>query len=252
MQNTDYRPLVFFDLETTGPDITNDRIVEIALLKEDVTGFSAISRVIRLNPGIPIPASATVIHGISDSDVQNEPTFAAVAPEILEFILGCDLAGYNCNRFDYPLLVEEFMRVGITLNDPHRLIIDAYQIFIKNEERTLSAALKFYCDRNHDGAHGAMADVVATRDVLKAQLKRYGLNGDRKELHDYTSIPGRLDFAGKIVEKDLVACFAFGKYKDQQVLWIAKSDPGYIKWMLAGDFPLYTKHILKQIIKNES
>jgi len=242
------KPIVFFDLETTGIDVVNDRIVEISLLKVFPDGKEE-TKTMRINPEMPIPPQSTEIHGISDEDVKNEPTFNTVAKEIAKYIEGCDLAGYNSNKFDIPLLAEEFLRVGVDFDMKKLRFIDVQVIFHKMEQRTLSAAYKFYCDKNLDNAHSAEADTKATFEILKAQIDRYtDLNNDMEELSSFSSHNKNADFAGRIVYNDKdEEVFNFGKYKGQTVESVLEKDQGYFSWMLNSDFPLYTKKVLTAI-----
>ncbi|MDR2627503.1 MAG: 3'-5' exonuclease [Dysgonamonadaceae bacterium] len=241
-------PLVFFDLETTGTNITTDRIVEISYLKVFPNGKEE-SKTRRINPGIPIPTEATAIHGISDEDVKDCPTFKEIAKSLAAQIEGCDLAGYNSNRFDIPLLAEEFLRADVDIDFSKRKFIDVQTIFHKKEQRTLSAAFKFYCNKDLENAHSAEADVKATYEILKAQLDRYDdLKNDMMFLSDYSAFTNNVDFAGRIVyneKKEEV--INFGKYKGRLVSDVLKSDPGYYGWIMQGDFALHTKKILTTI-----
>ncbi len=244
------RPIIFFDLETTGVNTATDRIVEISLVKISPDGKEE-RRTRRINPTIPIPAEATAIHHISDEDVRNEPTFRQIAKSLKEFMEGCDFGGFNSNRFDLPLLVEEFMRAGITdIDFKNRKYIDVQNIFHKKEERTLVAAYRFYCDKElGDAAHGAEADTMATYEVLKAQLDRYpDLENDVEFLSKYTTRNDYADFAGRIAYDDKGReVFAFGKYKGQNVEEVFVKEPGYYDWMMNGDFPQYTKKVITEI-----
>lgn len=242
------KPIVFFDLETTGVDVANDRIVEISLHKVMPDGKEE-TKTMRINPEMPIPPQSTEIHGISDDDVKNEPTFNIVAKDVVKFIEGCDLAGYNSNKFDIPLLAEEFLRVGVDVDLKKHRLIDVQVIFHKMEQRTLSAAYKFYCEKNLDNAHSAEADTIATYEILKAQIDRYtDLNNDMEELSKFSSHNKNADFAGRIVYNDKEEeVFNFGKYKGQTVESVLEKDQGYFSWMLNSDFPLYTKKVLTAI-----
>ena len=242
-------PLVFFDLETTGVNIVQDRIVEISYLKVYPNGKEE-TKTCRVNPGIPIPPEATAVHHISDEDVAHCPSFREIGREIANDIKGCDLAGFNSNRFDLPLLAEEFLRNDIDIDLSNRKMVDVQVIYHKLEQRTLSAAYKFYCGADLEGAHGAAADTRATYEVLKAQLDRYGdtLQNDVAFLSEYSSQHRNVDFAGKIVyNKDGVEVFNFGKYKDQPVAEVLARDTGYYGWMMNGDFALNTKKVLSNI-----
>jgi len=247
-------PLVFFDLETTGTNINSDRIVEICYLKVYPNGNEE-SKTLRINPEMHIPEASSAIHGIYDADVADCPTFKDVAKNIANDIEGCDLAGFNSNRFDIPLLAEEFLRVGVDIDMMKRKFIDVQVIFHKLEQRTLSAAYKFYCDKNLEDAHTAEADTRATYEVLKAQLDRYPdvLENDMKFLADYSSYNKNVDFAGRIVYNEQgVEVFNFGKYKGMSVAEILKKDVGYFGWLMQGDFTLNTKNVLTKIRLRET
>ncbi|MDL2222603.1 3'-5' exonuclease [Bacteroidales bacterium OttesenSCG-928-M11] len=241
-------PLVFFDLETTGIDIVSDRIVEISYLKIMPNGDEE-SKTRRVNPGIPIPAEATAVHSITDEDVKDCPTFQQIAKSLASQIEGCDLAGYNSNRFDIPLLAEEFLRAGVEIDLMKRKFVDVQTIFHKKEQRTLSAALKFYCDKNLENAHSAEADTRATYDILQAQLDRYpDLENDINFLSEYSAFGNNVDFAGRIVFNDkMQEIINFGKYKGRLVEEVLAEDPGYYGWILDGKFPLYTKKCFTNI-----
>lgn len=242
-------PLVFFDLETTGTNISSDRIVEICYLKVYPNGNEE-AKTLRINPGMHIPEASTAIHGIHDEDVADCPTFKEVAKDIAKDLEGADIAGFNSNRFDVPVLVEEFLRAGIDIDLSRRKFIDVQVIYHKLEQRTLSAAYKFYCGKNLEDAHTAEADTRATYEVLKAQLDRYPdvLTNDVGFLSEYSSFSRNVDFAGRIVyDEQNVEVFNFGKYKGQPVAEILRRDPGYYGWMLNGDFTLNTKNVLTKI-----
>ena len=241
-------PIIFFDLETTGINIASDRIVEISYLKVDLNGNETV-KTLRVNPGIPIPEKVTAIHGISDEDVKNEPTFNELAKSLARDFEGCDLGGYNSVRFDIPLLAEEFLRSGVDIDLKRRKFVDVQVIFMKMEPRTLSAAYKFFLGKELKEAHSAEADTLATYEVLQAQLDRYtNLENDIGKLAEFSAHNRNVDFAGRIVynEED-VEVFNFGKYKGKPVREILKNDPGYYGWMMNGDFPLYTKKVLTTI-----
>ncbi len=242
------RPICFFDLETTGIDVAKDRIVEIAILKVFPNGNKE-SKTWLVNPTVPIPPNATEIHGISDEKVANEPTFAALSSQIHTMIKDSDLAGYNSDRFDIPLLAEELLRAGVDFDMKNRVAVDVQTIFHKKEERTLSAALKFYCDQSLENAHTAEADTMATYEILKAQLDRYpDLVNDMKTLSEYTTRKKIADFAGMIAfDKDNEEIFAFGKHKGTKVNTVLETEPGYFGWIQNADFPLYTKKVLTAI-----
>ena len=242
-------PLVFFDLETTGINIAKDRIVEISVLKVYPNGKEE-QKTMRVNPEIPIPAEATAVHGITNEDVKDCPTFKQIAKELARYIEGCDLGGYNSNRFDIPLLAEEFLRVGLDFDMRKRKFVDVQTIFHKMEQRTLSAAYRFYCDKCLEDAHTAAADTFATYEVLKAQLDRYNekLENNVEFLSKFSTQNNNADFAGFIVYDDKgVEVFNFGKNKGIPVEQVLKEQPGYYAWMLNSDFPLYTKKILTEI-----
>ena len=241
-------PLVFFDLETTGIDIVKDRIIEISYVKVFPNGKEE-SKTMRINPGMPIPPASTAIHGITDDDVKDCPLFKNVAKQLAAQIEGCDLAGYNSNRFDIPLLAEEFLRAGVDIDLTRRKFIDVQTIFYKMEQRTLAAAYKFYCQKSLENAHTAAADTMATYEVLKAQLDRYpALKNDVTFLSEFSSFTNNVDFAGRMVynEKNQEV-FNFGKYKGRLVEEVLKQEPAYYSWMMNGDFPLNTKQKLTEI-----
>lgn len=247
-------PLVFFDLETTGVNINTDRIVEICYLKVYPNGNEE-SKTMRINPEMHIPESSSAIHGIYDKDVENCPTFKEVAKDIAKDIEGCDLAGFNSNRFDIPVLAEEFLRADVDIDMMKRKFIDVQVIYHKLEQRTLSAAYKFYCKKELDDAHTAEADTKATYEVLKAQLDMYpeDLKNDMAFLADYSSFNRNVDFAGRIVyDNNDVEVFNFGKYKGASVKEVLQRDPGYYGWILNGDFTLNTKNVLTKIRLRES
>lgn len=241
-------PLVFFDLETTGIDITKDRIVEISYVKVFPNGKEE-SKTMRINPERPIPPESTAIHGITDDDVKDCPTFKAVAKTLAAQIEGCDLAGYNSNRFDIPLLAEEFLRADVNIDLNRRKFVDVQTIFHKMEQRTLSAAYKFYCNKTLENAHTADADTMATYEVLQAQLDRYPeLQNDIAFLSDFSSYNNNVDFAGRMIYNDKKEeVFNFGKFKGRLVEDVLKNEPGYYAWMMNSDFPLNTKQKLTEI-----
>lgn len=241
-------PLVFFDLETTGINIVTDRIVEISYVKVFPNGKEE-SKTRRINPEMPIPAQATAIHGITDEDVKDCPTFKVVAKSLATQIEGCDLAGYNSNRFDIPLLAEEFLRAGVDIDMSKRKFVDVQTIFHKMEQRTLSAAYKFYCEKSLENAHTAEADTIATYEILKAQLDRYPeLKNDINFLSEYSSFNNNVDFAGRMIFNDKgEEVFNFGKNKGRLVTDVLRNDPGYYSWIMQGDFPLNTKKMLTNI-----
>jgi DNA polymerase III subunit epsilon len=242
------KPLAFFDLETTGLDVTNDRIIEIAILKMNPDGSKEhYSK--RVNPEMPISPESSEITGISDADVQNCPTFKELAPEIAAFLGDADLAGYNSNKFDIPVLAEEFLRAESDFDMSARKFIDVQNIFHKMEQRTLAAAYQFYCQQELVTAHAAMADVEATQEVFAAQLKRYeNLEKNIDFLSDFSRSGNNeiLDFAGRIARNDKgEAVYNFGKHKGKSIEQVNQEEPGYYGWMLSANFPLYTKKVLK-------
>ena len=242
------KPLCFFDLETTGINITNDRIVEIAILKVFPNGKEESHRWL-VNPEMPIPEVVSKIHGIYDKDVADKPTFKQLAKEIYNLIKDSDLAGYNSNKFDIPLLAEEMLRAEVDFDMKSRLAIDVQNIFHKMEQRTLSAAYKFYCNETLEDAHTAAADTNATYEVLKAQVDRYDeLENDAKFLADFSTRRKFADMAGFLVfNKEGEECFSFGKHKGKKVDEVLNEEPGYFGWILNADFPLYTKKVLTAI-----
>ena len=241
-------PIVFFDLETTGTNINTDRIVEICYLKVYPNGNEE-SKTLRINPEMHIPEASSAVHGIYDADVADCPTFKEVAKSIARDIEGCDLAGFNSNRFDIPVLAEEFLRAGVDIDMTKRKFVDVQVIFHKMEQRTLSAAYKFYCEKNLEDAHTAEADTRATYEVLKAQLDRYSeLQNDIDFLSKYSSFTNNVDFAGRMIyNEEGKEVINFGKYKGKLVEEVLKTDPGYYSWIMNGDFPLNTKKILTEI-----
>tara|TARA_B100001250_G_scaffold87804_1_gene72633 strand:- start:26574 stop:27359 length:786 start_codon:yes stop_codon:yes gene_type:complete len=241
------RPIVFFDLETTGLQISKDRIVEIAILKVYPNGNKE-GKTWLVNPKIPIPAETTAIHGITDDKIANEPTFKEIATEVSELIHNCDLAGYNSNKFDIPLLAEEFLRAGIEFNMTNRKAIDVQNIFHKLEQRTLVAAYKFYCKKELLSAHNAENDTNATYEVLLAQIDKYEeLENSVDFLADFSENGGRFaDMAGFIrFNQDGEEILSFGKYRNITLLEIWKENPGYFSWINQADFPLFTKNVMR-------
>jgi DNA polymerase-3 subunit epsilon len=243
------RPLCVFDLETTGLQITKDRIVQIAILKVFPDGTTEeFSRLV--NPEMVIAEESTAIHGVSNEMVKNEPTFANLAPEILSFIGDADLAGYNSNKFDIPVLSEELLRTGNDFDLSNRRFVDVQNIFHKMEQRTLAAAYQFYCGKTIENAHNAIYDTLATYEVLLAQLEKYpSLAKDIDALADFSKAGDfqLADFAGRLAynaKKELI--YNFGKHKNKSVVLVLKEEPGYYGWMLEADFPLYTKQILRK------
>ncbi len=241
-------PIVFFDLETTGLNVAQDRIVEIGILKVHVDGKEE-SKTFKVNPEMPIPKESSDIHGITDEDVKDCPTFKEVGKTLAKFMEGCDIAGFNSNKFDVPLLAEEFIRAEVDFDMKKRKFIDVQTIFHKMEKRTLSAAYKLYCDKDLTDAHSAEADTKATYEVLMAQLDRYeDLKNSVDFLSEFSSFNKNADFIGRIVfDDDGDECFNFGKYKGKKVAKVLDDDPGYYGWMMNGDFPLFTKKVLTNI-----
>ncbi len=245
-------PIIFLDLETTGVDVSRDRIVEISLVKI-LPGGDREVKTRRVNPEMPIPAEATAIHGITDDDVKDEPPFRALARSLASYMEGCDLGGFNSNRFDIPMLVEEFLRAGVDVDFKRRKFVDVQNIFHQKERRTLEAAYKFYCDRELEGAHSAEADVMATFEVLEAQLDRYpDLQNDVAFLADFSARDNCADYAGRVVYDDKgVEVFGFGKHKGRSVAEVFRREPTYYTWMMEGDFPAYTKKVITEIRQRE-
>ena len=248
MQLSLKKPLVFFDLETTGINITKDRIVEISYLKVMPDG-QKVSKTRRINPQMPIPAQATAVHGITDDDVKDCPTFQEVARSLAEQIDGCDLAGFNSNRFDIPLLAEEFLRVGVDIDLKKQKFIDVQTIFHKMEPRNLTAAYKYYCGKVLSDAHQAASDTQATYEVLMAQLDKYPeLENDVEALSAFSSFSNNVDFANRLIYNgNGEEVINFGKYKDQLATDVLKKDPGYYGWIMQGDFALDTKKMFTEI-----
>lgn len=242
------RPIAFIDLETTGVNVTTDRIVELSVLKISPNGKEEWMTV-RVNPEMPIPPKTTAIHGISDEDVADSPSFREVGKSLASFLEGCDLAGFNAIKFDIPVLAEEFLRVNIDFNFRKRRYVDVQVIFHKKEQRTLTAAYLFYCKKKLEGAHGSKADTAATYEVLKSQLDMYDdLENDIEKLADFSSFNSNVDFAGRIIlDEKGVEVFNFGKHKGKPVETVLSEEPAYYSWMMNGEFPLYTKKVLTEI-----
>ncbi len=242
-------PIIFFDIESTGLDVANDRIVEISVLKVLTNGDQEI-KTRRVNPEIPISEEAQKIHGIKNEDVANEPTFKEIAKSLANWMSGCDFAGYNLIKFDIPMLAEEFLRAGVDFDFRKRKIIDVQNIFHKMEQRTLSAAYKFYCNKELTLAHTAEADTIATFEILEAQLDRYKdtLENDIKSLAGFSSKTRNLDYAGRIVldEKD-TPVINFGKHKGKSVEEVFRTDTGYYSWIMNNEFTLDTKRVLTEL-----
>ena len=242
------RPLIFFDLETTGTNIIQDRIVEISFIKVYPDG-SEEKKCRRINPGIPIPAAATAVHHITDEDVKNEPTFRQIAKSLYEIFEGCDIAGYNSNKFDVPLLIEEFARCGLNFNISGRFFVDVQNIFHKKEQRNLAAAYRFYCGAEMDNPHSATCDIDATYQVLLGQLKRYpDLENNVEALAKFSKIGNNIDLAGRIIEdENHEPIFNFGKHKGKKVKDVFLKEPSFFAWMLQGDFPKDTKDVVTRL-----
>ncbi|HMW67043.1 MAG TPA: 3'-5' exonuclease [Chitinophagaceae bacterium] len=241
------KPLAFIDLETTGINLGIDRIVEIAIVKIMADGTKNVKRKL-VNPEMPIPKAASDVHGITDEIVKDAPTFKQVAPELKQMLDGCDLAGFNSNRFDIPLLMEEFLRVAIDFDMKNRKLVDVQNIYHKLEPRTLSAAYKFYCNKNLDGAHSAEVDATATYDILQAQTEKYKELGNTVEsILKYIGDDQVVDFARRFVMENGVEVFNFGKHKGRPVAEVLKAEPQYYDWMMKGDFPQHTKQKLTEI-----
>ena len=242
------RPLCFFDLETTGVNVAKDRVVEISILKIFPNGNKE-SKTWLVNPEMPIPPQTTAVHGITDEKVANEPTFKQLSKDIYSMIKGSDLAGFNSDRFDIPLLAEEMLRAEIDVDFKKHLTVDVQTIFHKMEKRNLSAAYKFYCGKDLDNAHSAEADTNATYEVLKSQIEKYDeLENDVSKLSAFSTRTKSVDFAGfVIIDKDGDAAFNFGKHKGKKVVEVLGREPGYFSWLLNADFPRYTKKVLTAI-----
>ena len=241
------RPIACVDLETTGVSVTQDRIVEISIIKIHPDGKREV-KTRRINPGMPIPIEASKIHGIYDADVANEPSFKELANSIKQFLENCDLCGFNSNKFDFPILTEEFFRVGLDVNFRDRHLVDVQQIFFKKEPRNLSAAYKFYCGKELVDAHSAEADALATMDILFAQISHYDdLSDSVEELAVLSKGEDFLDYSRRIKLVNGIPLFNFGKFKDKAVTEVLKMEPQYYDWMMKGDFALDTKNVLSKL-----
>ncbi len=242
------RPIAFFDLETTGVNVATDRIVEIGIIIVNVDNTEKEYRFL-VNPTIPIPVEASLIHGIYTKDVVNEPTFAELSKELFDLLEPCDLAGYNSNRFDVPLLMEEFLRVGINYNIKTRNLLDAFTIFVMHEKRDLGSAYKYFCGKTLENAHTALADVKATYEVFKAQIEKYDdLENDMDSISKkFNQNSNSIDNANRFIWINKIACFNFGKHKGQPIENVLKSNPGYYAWMMKSDFAQDTKQKLTEI-----
>lgn len=243
------RPAIVFDLETTGTSLTKDRIIEISILKISPDGLEEC-RTRRINPEMPIPAEATAVHGITDADVRDCPTFAKVARSLYQWIEGCDVIGFNSNRFDVPMLVEEFLRAGIEVDFHQRHLVDVQTIFHKMEPRTLSAGYRFYCGKTLENAHSAEADTRATYEILQAQIDRYAgeLANDMEALAEYSRHNNYVDYAGMLVYNDEgIETINFGKYRGRPLAEVLRQDPSYYSWVMGADFTLDTKSCFTRI-----
>lgn len=255
------KPLAFFDIESTGVNVASDRIVEISILKINVDGSEEV-KTKRINPGIPIPLETSLIHGIYDEDIQNEPHFKNIAKGLAQFLENCDLAGYNSNKFDVPILMEEFLRAEVEFDISKRKLVDVQNIFHQMEQRTLKAAYKFYCQKELINAHSAEADIRATYEVLLSQIERYKdveykdkagnvfvpVKNDVEALHTFTQVQRNVDFAGTMVYNEKgEELFNFGKHKGKKVNDVFQQEPSYYDWMMNGVFPLYTKKKLTEL-----
>lgn len=243
------RPIAFIDLETTGVNISVDRIVEIAIVKIATDGTRLVKRKL-INPLIPIPPGSSEIHGITDEMVKDAPSFKQAANELKQFMENCDMGGYNSNRFDIPMLIEEFLRIGIEFSIEGRKLVDVQKVFHMMEQRTLSAAYKFYCQKTLDGAHSAEVDATATWEVLEAQVDRYPQIGNTVEsIVKFTGEDDIVDFARRFVkDKEGIEIFNFGKHKGKPVTQVLKEEPQYYDWMMKGDFAMNTKQKLTEIL----
>lgn len=242
------KPLAFIDLETTGINLASDRIVEIAIVKITTDGKQTVKRKL-VNPEMPIPKASSDVHGITDDMVKDAPTFKVIANEIKQFIENCDLAGYNSNRFDIPLLAEEFLRSGLDFDVRGRKLLDVQRIFHMMEQRTLGAAYKFYCNKSLEDAHSAEVDATATWEVLQAQLEKYPQLGTTIDsITKFTGDEEVVDFARRFIFENGVEVFNFGKHKGRAVVDVLKAEPQYYDWMMKGDFPLHTKQKLTEIL----
>lgn len=242
------RPIAFIDLETTGINVSIDRIVEIAIVKIGLDGSKQVKRRL-VNPEMPIPKASADVHGITDEMVKDAPTFKAIANEVKQFMEGADIGGYNSNRFDVPMLNEEFLRAGINVDMESRKLLDVQKVFHMMEQRTLSAAYQFYCHKTLEDAHSAEADATATWEILEAQIERYPQIGKSVEsIVKFTGEDQIIDFARRLVYENGIAVFNFGKHKGKPVVQVLKEEPQYYDWMMKGDFALHTKQKLTEIL----
>ena len=242
-------PIIFLDLETTGVDTSKDRIVEICLIKILPNGDQE-TKTRRIHPEMLIPKESSDIHGITDADVADCPKFRDIAKSLATYIEGCDFGGFNSNKFDIPLLVEEFLRAGVDIDLKKRKFIDVQNIFHKLEQRTLVAGYKFYCGKDLTNAHSAEADTIATFEILEAQIEKYPeeLQNDVDFLAEFSSRGQSVDYAGRVVyDENGVEVFGFGKHKGRSVADVFRSEPGYYSWMMSGDFPKYTQKVITEI-----
>ena len=242
------RPVVFIDLETTGINLVTDKIVEIALVKIFPDGRRQVKRKL-INPQMPIPQVVIAIHGITDEMVKDAPTFKQVANEVKQFFDGCDIGGYNSNRFDIPMLIEEFLRCGLAFTTEGRKLIDVQKIFHQMEQRTLSAAYRFYCEKELVGAHGAEADATATYEVLEAQVLRYpNLGNTMESIYKFCGEDDTIDFSRRLIKVDGIETYNFGKHKGKAVTEVMRIEPQYYDWVMRGEFTLHTKQKLTEIV----
>jgi len=252
-------PIIFFDIESTGLNVATDRIVEISMIKVSPSGIPDTTNKVevktrRINPTVPISPEAQAVHGISQEDVANEPTFRQIAKSLAQFMEGCDIAGYNSIKFDIPMLAEEFLRAGVDFDFRKRKLVDVQNIFHKKEQRTLKAAYRFYCDKDLEKAHSAEADTMATYEVLEAQLDKYSedetdpLRNDVAYLAQYSSQKRILDYAGRFILNDKdEAIVNFGKHKGKTVKEVLTKEPSYYDWIMKGDFTLDTKDVITRL-----
>jgi len=239
--------LAVIDLETTGTNLSLDRIIEVAIIKIQPDGSQIVKHKL-INPEMPIPQASSDIHGITDDKVKDAPNFKQVANELKQFLENCDLAGYNSNRFDIPLLVEEFLRIGMEFDTKGRKLVDVQRVFHMMEQRTLTAAYRFYCNKNLDGAHSAQVDAGATWEILEAQLLKYPqLGTDVESIVKFTGEDEIIDFARRFTMENGIEVFNFGKHKGRPVAEVLKAEPQYYDWMMKGDFPMHTKQKLTEI-----
>lgn len=242
------RPIAFIDLETTGINFCGDKIVEIAIVKIMPDGNQIIKRKL-INPQCPIPKSSSDVHGITDEMVKDAPTFKQVANEVKQFLENCDLGGYNSNRFDIPMLIEEFLRAGIEFSTRNRKMVDAQKVFHQMEQRTLGAAYKFYCNKTLTNAHSAEADASATWEILDAQVERYPEIGNTVDsIVKFTGEDSIVDFARRMIMVEGIEVFNFGKHKGKTVVEVLRIEPQYYDWIMKGEFAMDTKQKLTEIL----